>query len=124
MPTTSFAWRTIIKPGIEQAESANLRIKIIFQWLLLAPLAALAISFASHFCLEYFSPGKLTDKWLLLTDYPLGLVMSLLTPWGWLMYGGLILMLSGKRRAGFCCSIAGGLLLGLFWPIWASHMNQ
>ena len=89
----------------------DVRIRTIFQWLLLAPLAALAISFASHFIFEYLSPGKLSDKRVLLANYPLGLVMSLLTPWGWLMYGGLILILTGKRRVGFWCSIGGGLLV-------------
>jgi hypothetical protein len=36
------------------------QLKISLQWMLLAPVAALAISFASHYCLEYFSPGKLS----------------------------------------------------------------
>ncbi len=102
----------------------NVRVKISLQWLLLAPMAALIISFASHFCLEYFSPGKLTGYRELLTYYPLGLFMSLLAPWGWLMYGGLILMMAGRQRSGFWCSVGGGVILGLFWPIWASFLNQ
>ncbi len=102
----------------------NTRIKISLQWFLLAPIAALIISFGSHYCLEYFSPGKLTGYRELLASYPLGLVLSVMTPWGWLMYGGLILMLSGRRRPGFWCSAGGGVLLGLFWPIWASFLNQ
>lgn len=100
------------------------RVKISLQWLLLAPVAALVISFVSHFCLEYLSPGKLAEPREMITSYPLGLVMSLLTPWGWLMYGGLILMLTDRRRWGFWCSLGGGLILGLFWPIWVSHLNQ
>lgn len=100
------------------------QVKISIQWMLLAPLAALVISFASHYCLEYFSPGKLSAQRDLLISYPLALVLSLLTPWGWLMYGGLMLMLTGKRRSGIWCSLGGGLILGLFWPIWASYLNQ
>ncbi len=100
------------------------QVKISLQWMLLAPVAALIISFASHFCFEYFSPGKLASPRELITNYPLGLFMSLLTPWGWLMYGGLILMLTDRRRPGFWCSLGGGVILGLFWPIWASSFNQ
>ena len=90
--------------------------------MLLAPVAALIISFASHYCLEYLSPGKLTSYRELLTIYPLALVLSFLTPWGFLMYGGLILMLTGRPRPGFWCSIGGGVILGLFWPIWAVYL--
>ena len=102
----------------------NSRILISLQWLLLAPAAALAISFASHFSLEYLSPGKLSGYRELLTTYPFGLLLSLLTPWGWLMYGGLIMMLTGRRRPGLWCSIGGGVILGLFWPVWATFLNQ
>jgi hypothetical protein len=101
----------------------NSRIKISLQWLLLAPAAALIISFASRYVLEYFSPGKLTGYRELITYYPLGLFLSLLSPWGFLMYGGLILMLNGKRRSGFWCSVVGGVILGLFWPIWVAFLK-
>jgi hypothetical protein len=101
----------------------NPRVKITLQWLLLAPAMALTISFASRYCLEFFSPGKLTGYRELLTNYPLGLFLSLLSPWGWLMYGGLILMPNGRRRPGLWCSIGGGVIFGLFWPIWAAFLN-
>ena len=101
----------------------NSRIKIVLQWLLLAPALALILSFASRYCLEFLSPGKLTGYRELLTNYPLGLFLSLLSPWGWLMYGGLILMLTGRRRPGLWCSTGGGVILGFFWPIWAAFLN-
>jgi len=101
----------------------NSRIKISLQWLLLAPAMALILSFASRYSLEYFSPGKLTGYRELITYYPLGLFLSLLSPWGWLMYGGLILMLNDRRRPGFWCSIGGAVILGLFWPIWAAFLS-
>ena len=100
------------------------RLKISLEWILLAPVSALLLSFASHLLLEYLSPGKLTGQRELLTNYPLGLIMSLLTPWGWLMYGGLIMMLTGRRRAGIWCAVGGAVLLGLFWPIWTAYLER
>ena len=100
------------------------RLIISLQWIILAPVLALSLSFGSHLFLEYLSPGKLTGYRELLTHYPLGLILSLLTPWGWLMYGGLIMMVTGRRRAGIWCSVGGAVLLGLFWPIWAAYLSQ
>ncbi len=99
------------------------RVNTVLQWLLLAPVSALAISFASHYCYEYLSPGKLTGYRELLDHYPLGLALSLLTPWGWLMYGGLAMMLTGRQRPGLWCSLGGAVILGLFWPIWAAYLD-
>ena len=101
----------------------NPKVKFTLQWVLMAPVAARVISFGSRYCLEFFSAGKLTGYRELLTTFPLGLLLSLLTPWGWLMYGGLIMMINGRRRPGVWCSVGGGAILGLFWPVWATYLN-
>jgi len=98
--------------------------KVSFYWLLLGPVAALLVSFVSWFVFEYFTPGKLSRIPEMVKAYPFGLLMSLLTPWGWLMYGGFLLMNSGKNRAGIWCSVGGAVLLGCFWPVWATFLNQ
>ena len=102
----------------------KLSMKTDLFWLLLGPVAALLISFVSWFVFEHFTPGKLSRIPEMLAAYPLGLLMSLLTPWGWLMYGGLLLMRADKRRAGIWCSTGGAVLFGGFWPIWATFLNQ
>ena len=89
-------------------------------WLMSGPVFALAISFPSWFIIDYLTPGKLHDISTLLIAYPLGLFMSLLTPWGWLMYGGLLSMNTSKSRLGIYCTLGGALMLGLFWPIWST----
>lgn len=94
----------------------------IIQWLLLGPVLALLISFGSRFALEYASPDKLSGINEMVFAYPQGLLMSLLTPWGWLMYGGVILMHTGKYKAGIICTVTGAAIFGIFWPIWATFM--
>jgi len=94
----------------------------IFYWLLLGPVLALVISCGSWFVFEFFSPGKLVDIGRMFYAFPQGLLMSLLTPWGWLMYGGVIMMHSGKARWGLICTIIGSVILGLFWPVWSTFM--
>ena len=93
-----------------------------FYWLLLGPVAALALSFASRLLFEALSPGKVAAIPEMLSVYPLGLLISLLTPWGWLMYGGLFLMQGQKPARGVWCTLAGSVLLGLFWPLWATFL--
>ena len=93
-----------------------------FYWLLLGPVAALPLSLLSRAVLEAVSPGKVAGIPDMLAAYPLGLLISLLTPWGWLMYGGLFLMHSERPGRGAWCTVGGGLLLGLFWPIWATFL--
>ena len=93
-------------------------------WLLLGPVLALALSFASWHLIEQVAPGKLRGTEVLVSMYPLGLLMSLLTPWGWLMYGGFLLMNSEKLKLGILCTLVGALLLGGFWPIWASDLAE
>ncbi|MCW8855059.1 MAG: hypothetical protein OQK76_01010 [Gammaproteobacteria bacterium] len=100
----------------------KLSIKTNLIWLLSGPVFALTLSFANWFVIDYFTPGKLNEISTLITAYPLGLVMSLLTPWGWLMYGGLLLMNTRKSRSGLYCTLGGALILGLFWPIWSTDM--
>ncbi|MCB1850545.1 MAG: hypothetical protein KDI83_07135 [Gammaproteobacteria bacterium] len=102
----------------------KLPLKIGIQWLLLGPLSALLISQVSWFVYDHLSPGKLSSLAEMISVYPLGLLLSLLTPWGWLMYGGLLLLSSGKRLSGFWCTVAGALLLGGFWPVWATFLNR
>ncbi len=102
----------------------KLSIKISLYWLLLGPVLALLISYASWFGFEHFSPGKLSRIPEMLAAYPLGLVISLLTPWGWLMYGGFLLMSAGRHKAGVWCSVGGAMILGVFWPVWATFLNQ
>ena len=75
---------------------------------------ALALSFVSWFGFEHFSPGKLSRIPEMLATYPLGLLLSLMTPWGWLMYGGFLLMNAGKHKAGTWCSLGGAVILGAF----------
>ena len=87
-------------------------------------LPALLISLLSWFLYDYLSPGKLSPLSEVIAVYPLGLLMSLLTPWGWLMYGGGLLMGSGKLRSGLWCTIGGAILLGGFWPVWATFLNR
>ncbi len=99
-------------------------IKISLYWVLLGPVLALLISVASWFGFDHFSPGKLSGIQKMLAAYPLGLLISLLTPWGWLMYGGFLLMNAGSLKAGVWCSVGGAVLLGVFWPVWATFLNQ
>lgn len=89
---------------------------------MMGPVSALMISIPSWYVIDQLSPGKLAGIEVLFTMYPLGLLMSLLTPWGWLMYGGLLLMNNGKPKAGLACTVLGALLLGGFWPIWSTDM--
>ena len=97
-------------------------LKLSLLWLISGPLLALSISFVSWFIIDHSTPGKLYPPITLLTTYPLGLVMSLLTPWGWLMYGGLILMNAEKFKMGLYCTLTGAFILGAFWPIWSIDM--
>ena len=88
----------------------------------LGPVFALVLSIASWFVIDNFSPGRLYGIDVMISMYPLGLLMSLLTPWGWLMYGGLLLMYSEKLKLGIWCTVIGAILLGGFWPIWATDL--
>ena len=98
--------------------------KVSLLWLLLGPVSALTISLGSWFVFEYFSPGRLSSIPDMLAAFPFGLLLSLLTPWGWLMYGGFLLMTAGNSRAGTRCTGGGAFLLGCFWPVWATFLNQ
>lgn len=100
----------------------NISIKTLIYWLFLGPIFALLLSIPSWLVMEQITPGKLNSIDVLFTMYPTGLLMSLLTPWGWLMYGGLILMSSQKLKIGIVCTLIGALLLGGFWPIWATYL--
>lgn len=91
-------------------------------WLLLGPVLALGLSFASWLLIDHYTPGKLQQMSTLVSVYPLGLAMSLLTPWGWLMYGGLVLINTRKLRSGIICTLIGALILGAFWPIWSTDL--
>ena len=92
------------------------------QWLFLGPALALLISTGSWFVFEYFSPGKLAGIGDMIRAYPRGLLMSLLTPWGWLMYGGALLLFSGRSRRGMVCTVVGAVILGAFWPVWSTFI--
>lgn len=100
----------------------NIPIKTLSIWLLLGPVFALIISIASWYVINQITPGKLYGIDLMISMYPLGLLMSLLTPWGWLMYGGLLLLISQKLKWGIWCTLIGAFLLGGFWPIWATDL--
>jgi len=99
-------------------------LKASLVWLLLGPVSALLISLLCWPFYDYLSPGKLSPIPDMLMAYPMGLLMSLLTPWGWLMYGGLLLSISGRNKAGLWCTIGGALLLGGFWPVWATFLSS
>ena len=96
--------------------------KILTFWLILGPVFALLFSIASWYVINWLSPGVLYGIDVMISTYPLGLLMSLLTPWGWLMYGGFLLMNSQKVKQGIWCTVIGALLLGGFWPIWATDL--
>lgn len=99
------------------------KIKITAAWLILGPALAFLFSLASWYGFKQLLPSdNILGIEAMIIHYPLGLLMSLLTPWGWLMYGGFLLMHSQKLRLGLSCTIAGALLLGGFWPIWSSGM--
>lgn len=98
------------------------KIKIISLWLIIGPVLALALSPVSWYIINYLSPDKLGDMEILFSYYILGLLMSVMTPWGWLMIGGFLLMNSQKLKIGILCTLAGALLLGGFWPIWATAL--
>jgi hypothetical protein len=101
----------------------NFSMKTSGFWLILGPVMALVLSMASWYVIDQVSPGKLHGIDKMISMYPLGLLMSLLTPWGWLMYGGLLLMNSQKLKWGIWCTVIGALLLGGFWPIWATDLS-
>jgi len=100
----------------------NISIKILASWLILGPVFALTLSMASWYVFDLISPGKLHGIDVMISMYPLGLLMSLLTPWGWLMYGGLLLMNSEKLKWGIWCTVIGAVLLGGFWPLWSTDL--
>ncbi|MDH5711429.1 MAG: hypothetical protein OEZ15_07180 [Gammaproteobacteria bacterium] len=91
-------------------------------WLMLGPVLALLVSIASWYVIDQFSPDRLTTIEMLFNRYPQGLLLSLMTPWGWLMYGGLVFMYSKITRLNISCTIAGAVLFGGFWPIWMASL--
>lgn len=99
------------------------KIKNIILWLMIGPVLALLLSVAFWHIIEQLSPGKLSDMSTLFSLYHKGLLLSLLTPWGWLMYGGLFLMISNKLKMGIYCTLGGAALFGIFWPIWAADIT-
>ncbi len=101
----------------------NISIKTLATWLVLGPVFALGFSMASWYVIDQLTPGKLHGIDVMISMYPLGLLMSLLTPWGWLMYGGLLLMNSDKLKWGIGCTVIGAILLGGFWPLWATDLS-
>ena len=100
----------------------NILMKTLAFWLVLGPVFALIISVASWYVFDQVSPGKLHGIDVMITMYPLGLLMSLLTPWGWLMYGGFFLMNAEKLKWGIGCTVIGAMLLGGFWPLWSTDL--
>lgn len=96
--------------------------KTTLYWLLIGPILALAISYPGGMVYEYFTPGKVSAFGEIIRMYPLALFLSLLTPWGWLMYGGLLLMLSNKLQTGVICTLLGAISLGGFWPVWGTFL--
>ncbi len=94
--------------------------KIFSSWLILGPVLAFILSIPSWYVIDQLVPAKLIGLEAMIYSYPKGLLMSLLTPWGWSMGGGLLLMNSQKFKAGIALAIAGAVLLGGFWPIWAT----
>ncbi|MCK5003200.1 MAG: hypothetical protein KAS57_09250 [Gammaproteobacteria bacterium] len=101
----------------------NNKIKNISLWLILGPVLALLFSTISWYVIYQFSPDKLLNIEILFTKFPLGLFLSLMTPWGWLMYGGLLFMYSKKTNMSVSCTIIGALLFGGFWPIWSTFLT-
>ena len=93
-----------------------------FLWLLLGPCLALLITIPSWYVFNSLSPDKLTGIQDMIGVYPKGLLMSLLTPWGWLMYGGFLLMSGERRQLGVVCTVTGALVLGLFMPVWSTFL--
>ena len=102
----------------------KLQAKPILLWLALGPVFALLLSLFARRVYENFSPEQLADISTMLSSYPLGLAMSLLTPWGWLMYGGLFLLTTGKSKLGLWCTSGGAVIFGLFWPVWVTFLSR
>jgi len=100
----------------------KISMKTLTAWLFLGPVFALTFSMASWYVIDQISPGKLHGIDVMISMYPLGLLMSLMTPWGWLMYGGFLLMNSEKLKLGIWCTVIGALLLGGFWPVWSTDL--
>ena len=96
--------------------------RTIVLWLLLGPVLAFLVALPSWHVLHYFSLDKLTGLTEMIDAYPMGLLMSVLTPWGWLMYGGLFMMISKRQRLGLICTAIGATLLGVFWPVWSTFL--
>jgi hypothetical protein len=96
--------------------------RTIILWLLLGPVLAFLVSLPSWHVLHYFSPDKLAGLTEMINAYPMGLLMSVMAPWGWLMYGGLIMMISKRQRLGLICTAIGATLLGVFWPVWSAFL--
>ncbi|MCW8924395.1 MAG: hypothetical protein OQK69_12340 [Gammaproteobacteria bacterium] len=97
-------------------------IKIIALWLIIGPALALIFSTLSWYIIEYLTPGKLAGIDVLFSQYILALLLSVMTPWGWLIYGGFLLMMTKNLKMGVSCTLIGALLLGGFWPIWATDL--
>lgn len=93
-------------------------------WLLMGPVLALVIAWPASMVYEFLTPGKVDAFADIIALYPLGLFLSLLTPWGWLMMGGLWMMDSPKHRLGIFCTLFGAFLLGVFWPVWGTFLSQ
>ncbi len=91
-------------------------------WLIMGPALALLLALPGWMLFDHLSPGKLTGVKEMVGVYPKALLMSVLTPWGWLMYGGFILMSGEKQRTGMICTVSGAIILGLFLPIWSTYM--
>ena len=100
----------------------KINLKMSMLWLVLGPFLALLVSLPSWYVFNNITPDKLTGMAEMISIYPQVLLMSLLTPWGWLMYGGFVLMSGVKFRAGLVCTVLGAVLLGLFLPIWSTHI--
>lgn len=100
----------------------QIKTRTIVLWLLLGPVLALLVALPSWYALRHFSPDKITGLAEMIGTYPMGLLMSALAPWGWLMYGGLFMMLSQRHRLGVICTAIGAILLGVFWPIWSTFL--
>jgi len=94
--------------------------KTFSSWLFLGPVLALILSIPSWYLIDLFVPTRLINIEPMIYSYPKGLLMSILTPWGWFMGGGLLLMKSKKLKAGIALTITGSVLLGGFWPVWAT----
>lgn len=98
--------------------------RILFTWLLIVIILSGVTSTLSAIIWTYFLGGDIYSVGYrpvdtivsLLTLMPLGWLIALLTPAGWLNALGLALAIRKRTKKPLVISAAGAILFGAFWP--------